>query len=50
MGVLYRSLAGLGSLSLLGMLFEACLMVLAILSPCPPLVGTSAGVVLVVVV
>lgn len=50
MGVLYRSLAGLGSLSLLGMLFGACLMVLAILSPCPPLVGTSAGVVLVVVV
>ena len=49
MGVLCRYLAGLGSLSLLGMLFGACLMVLAILSPCPPLVGTSAGVVLVVV-
>ena len=43
-----RSLAGLGSLSLLGMLFGAYLMALAILSPCPPLVGTSAGVVLVV--
>ncbi|KAB0397662.1 hypothetical protein E2I00_013827, partial [Balaenoptera physalus] len=47
MGVLCRSLAALGSLSLLGMLFGACLMVLAILSPCLPLVGTSAGVVLV---
>ncbi|EPY83370.1 Solute carrier family 52; riboflavin transporter; member 2 [Camelus dromedarius] len=49
MGVLCRSLAGLGSLSLLGMLFGAYLMTLAVLSPCPPLVGTSAGVVLVVV-
>ncbi|XP_073650405.1 uncharacterized aarF domain-containing protein kinase 5 isoform X6 [Tursiops truncatus] len=47
MGILCRSLAGLGSLSLLGMLFGAYLMALAILSPCPPLVGTSAGVVLV---
>ncbi|XP_004443067.1 PREDICTED: solute carrier family 52, riboflavin transporter, member 2 [Ceratotherium simum simum] len=48
MGVLCRSLAGLGSLSLLGMLFGAYLMALAVLSPCPPLVGTFAGVVLVV--
>lgn len=48
MGVLCRSLAGLGGLSLLGMLFGAYLMVLAILSPCPPLVGTTAGMVLVV--
>ncbi|KAL2765659.1 solute carrier family 52, riboflavin transporter, member 2 isoform 2 [Daubentonia madagascariensis] len=48
MGVLCRSLAGLGGLSLLAMLFGAYLMVLAILSPCPPLVGTSAGLVLVV--
>ncbi|XP_030778555.1 solute carrier family 52, riboflavin transporter, member 1 isoform X2 [Rhinopithecus roxellana] len=48
MGVLCRSLAGLVGLSLLGMLFGAYLMVLAILSPCPPLVGTTAGVVLVV--
>ncbi|XP_040350691.1 solute carrier family 52, riboflavin transporter, member 2 isoform X1 [Herpailurus yagouaroundi] len=48
MGVLCRSLAGLGGLSMLGMLFGAYLMALAILSPCPPLVGTSAGVVLVV--
>ncbi|XP_057592835.1 solute carrier family 52, riboflavin transporter, member 2 [Hippopotamus amphibius kiboko] len=49
MGVLCRSLAGLGGLSLLGVLFGAYLMALAILSPCPPLVGTSAGVVFVVV-
>ncbi|XP_008068176.1 solute carrier family 52, riboflavin transporter, member 2 [Carlito syrichta] len=48
MGMLCSSLAGLGALSLLGMLFGAYLMALAILSPCPPLVGTSAGVVLVV--
>nr|XP_055223212.1 solute carrier family 52, riboflavin transporter, member 1 isoform X2 [Gorilla gorilla gorilla] len=48
MGVLCRSLAGLVGLSLLGMLFGAYLMALAILSPCPPLVGTTAGVVLVV--
>nr|XP_054368375.1 solute carrier family 52, riboflavin transporter, member 2 isoform X3 [Mirounga angustirostris] len=48
MGVLCRSLAGLAGLSVLGMLFGAYLMALAVLSPCPPLVGTSAGVVLVV--
>ncbi|XP_026344751.2 solute carrier family 52, riboflavin transporter, member 2 isoform X1 [Ursus arctos] len=48
MGVLCRSLAGLGGLSVLGMLFGAYLMALAVLSPCPPLVGTSAGVALVV--
>ncbi|XP_040847558.1 solute carrier family 52, riboflavin transporter, member 2 isoform X1 [Ochotona curzoniae] len=48
MAVLCRSLAGLGALSLLGMLFGAYLMVLASQSPCPPLVGTSAGVVIVV--
>ncbi|XP_036904848.1 solute carrier family 52, riboflavin transporter, member 2 isoform X3 [Sturnira hondurensis] len=48
MGVLCRSLAGLGGLSLLGMLFGAYLMALAVLSPCPPLVGTPAGMVLVV--
>ncbi|XP_008832649.1 solute carrier family 52, riboflavin transporter, member 2 [Nannospalax galili] len=48
MAVLCRSLAGLYGLSLLGMLFGAYLMTLAVLSPCPPLVGTSAGVVLVV--
>ncbi|XP_075405222.1 solute carrier family 52, riboflavin transporter, member 2 [Tenrec ecaudatus] len=49
MGVLSRSLASLAGLSLLGVLFGAYLMVLAVLSPCPPLVGTSAGVALVVV-
>uniref|UniRef100_A0A8C9PYT7 Riboflavin transporter n=1 Tax=Spermophilus dauricus TaxID=99837 RepID=A0A8C9PYT7_SPEDA len=48
MGILCRSLAGLCGLSLLGLLFGAYLMALAILSPCPPLVGTSTGVVLVV--
>lgn len=48
MAVLCRSLAGLYGLSLLGMLFGTYLMTLAVLSPCPPLVGTSAGVVLVV--
>ncbi|XP_051015773.1 solute carrier family 52, riboflavin transporter, member 2 [Acomys russatus] len=48
MAVLCRSLAGLYGLSLLGTLFGAYLMTLAVLSPCPPLVGTSAGVVLVV--
>lgn len=48
MGVLCRSLAGLGVLSLLGMLFGAYLMTLAVLSPCPPLVGTTAGTTLVV--
>ncbi|XP_053424185.1 solute carrier family 52, riboflavin transporter, member 1 [Nycticebus coucang] len=48
LGVLCRSLAGLGGLSLLAMFFGAYVMALAILSPCPPLVGTSAGMVLVV--
>ncbi|XP_021039249.1 solute carrier family 52, riboflavin transporter, member 2 [Mus caroli] len=48
MAVLCRSLAGLCGLSLLGMLLGSYLMTLAALSPCPPLVGTSAGVVLVV--
>uniref|UniRef100_A0A8D0SLG4 Riboflavin transporter n=2 Tax=Sus scrofa TaxID=9823 RepID=A0A8D0SLG4_PIG len=48
MGILWPA-TGLGGLSLLGTLFGAYLMALAILSPCPPLVGTSAGMVLVVV-
>ncbi|XP_036597842.1 solute carrier family 52, riboflavin transporter, member 2 isoform X2 [Trichosurus vulpecula] len=48
MGILYRSLPGLGALSLLGTFFGTYVMVLASLSPCPPLVGTTAGVVLVV--
>lgn len=45
---LHRSLAGLGGISLLGLLFGTYLMALAVLSPCPPLMGTTAGVVLVV--
>ncbi|XP_004682613.1 PREDICTED: solute carrier family 52, riboflavin transporter, member 2, partial [Condylura cristata] len=48
LGVLCRSLAGLSGLSLLGLLLAVYLVVLAVLSPCPPLVGTSAGVVTVV--
>lgn len=48
MAVLCRSLARLYSLSVLGMFFGAYLITLAVLSPCPPLVGTSVGVVLVV--
>lgn len=48
MGILCRSLTGLCGLFLLGMLFGAYLMALAVLSPCPPLVGTSTGMVLVV--
>ncbi|XP_006913048.1 solute carrier family 52, riboflavin transporter, member 2 isoform X1 [Pteropus alecto] len=48
LGVLCRSLAGLGVLSLLGVLFGAYLTTLAVLSPCPPLVGTTAGTTLVV--
>ncbi|XP_069847736.1 solute carrier family 52, riboflavin transporter, member 2-like isoform X1 [Dipodomys merriami] len=48
MAVMCRSLAGLCGLALLGVLFGAYLMTLAVLSPCPPLVGSSAGVVLVV--
>ncbi|XP_006888531.1 PREDICTED: solute carrier family 52, riboflavin transporter, member 2-like [Elephantulus edwardii] len=49
MGVLCRTLAGLAALSLLGVLFGAYLMALAILSLCPSIVGTSSGTVLVVV-
>ncbi|XP_074119242.1 solute carrier family 52, riboflavin transporter, member 2 isoform X1 [Sminthopsis crassicaudata] len=48
MGFLYRSLPGLGALSLLGTFFGTYVMMLAALSPCPPLMGTSAGVILVV--
>ncbi|KAM6148247.1 solute carrier family 52, riboflavin transporter, member 2 [Rhynchocyon petersi] len=49
MGVLCRTLVGLAGLALLGVLLGSYLMTLAILSPCPPLVGTLAGVALVVV-
>ncbi|XP_075772942.1 LOW QUALITY PROTEIN: solute carrier family 52, riboflavin transporter, member 2 [Pelodiscus sinensis] len=48
MFVLCRSAVGLGVISALGGLFAAYLMVLAALSPCPPLVGSAAGVSLVV--
>ncbi|KAM6171764.1 solute carrier family 52, riboflavin transporter, member 2 isoform 2-T3 [Erethizon dorsatum] len=48
MGILCRSLAGLCGLFLLGIFFGAYLIALAVLSPCPPLVGTSTGMVLVV--
>ncbi|XP_004639012.1 solute carrier family 52, riboflavin transporter, member 2 [Octodon degus] len=48
MGILCRSLAGLCGIFLLGMFFGAYLIALAVLSPCPPLVGTSTGMVLVV--
>lgn len=48
MFVILRSSAGLGLLSLAGGVFAAYLMALAALSPCPPLLGTSAGMALVV--
>lgn len=43
-----RSGSGLGCLSVTGGVFAAYLMALAALSPCPPLLGTSSGVALVV--
>ncbi|KYO49127.1 hypothetical protein Y1Q_0015772 [Alligator mississippiensis] len=43
-----RSVADLSIISLLGCLLAAYLMVLAALSPCPPLVGSGMGVDLVV--
>lgn len=49
MFLLCRSSLGLGIISTAGSVFGAYLMVLAIFSPCPPLVGSSIGVVLVVV-
>ncbi|CAM5087853.1 unnamed protein product [Eretmochelys imbricata] len=48
MFVLCRSAVGLGVISVLGGVFAAYLMVLAALSPCPPLLGNAAGVALVV--
>lgn len=44
----FRSPAGLGILSLGGGVFAAYLIALAALSPCPPLLGQSSGVALVV--
>lgn len=49
MFVLLRSNAGLGVLSLAGGVFAAYLLALAVLSPCPPLLGSNAGVALVVI-
>lgn len=43
-----RSGSGLGCLSVAGGVFAAYLMALAALSPCPPLLGSSTGVALVV--
>ncbi|XP_075067553.1 solute carrier family 52, riboflavin transporter, member 2-like, partial [Mixophyes fleayi] len=48
MCVLCRSSLGLGLVMAVGVLIGGYLMVLAALSPCPPLVGSTAGVVLVV--
>ncbi|XP_074542163.1 solute carrier family 52, riboflavin transporter, member 2 [Halichoeres trimaculatus] len=49
MFVVLRSSSGLGCLSVAGGVFAAYLMALAALSPCPPLLGSSAGVALVVI-
>ncbi|XP_056272310.1 solute carrier family 52, riboflavin transporter, member 2 [Pseudoliparis swirei] len=49
MFVVLRSYTGLGLLFSAGGVFAAYLMALAVLSPCPPLLGSSAGVALVVV-
>ncbi|XP_074469118.1 solute carrier family 52, riboflavin transporter, member 2 [Sebastes fasciatus] len=49
MFVVLRSSTGLGVLSLAGGVFAAYLMALAALSPCPPLLGNSAGMALVVI-
>lgn len=43
-----RSFGGLGCLSVAGGVFAAYLMALAVLSPCPPLLGNPTGVALVV--
>lgn len=49
MGVLLRSSVGLSFMSLGGGLFAVYLLCLAALSPCPPLIGTHAGVAMVVI-
>lgn len=49
MFVVMRSSTGLGFLSVAGGVFAAYLMALAALSPCPPLLGNSAGMALVVI-
>ncbi|KAL4629797.1 solute carrier family 52, riboflavin transporter, member 2 isoform X1 [Arapaima gigas] len=48
MFVLCRSNAGLGAMAAIGGVFATYLLVLAALSPCPPLLGTTVGIVLVV--
>lgn len=49
MFALWRSSVGLSILALLGLLFGAYILTLATFSPCPPLLGKSTGVTLVVV-
>ncbi|XP_022063531.1 solute carrier family 52, riboflavin transporter, member 2-like [Acanthochromis polyacanthus] len=49
MFVVLRSSSGLGFLSVAGLVFASYLMALAALSPCPPLLGSPAGVALVVI-
>ncbi|KAG9472905.1 hypothetical protein GDO78_016082 [Eleutherodactylus coqui] len=49
MCVLCRSSLGLGIIMAAGVVFGGYLMALAALSPCPPLLGSTAGVVLVIV-
>ncbi|XP_006635990.2 solute carrier family 52, riboflavin transporter, member 2 isoform X2 [Lepisosteus oculatus] len=49
MFVLCRSSAGLGAMSVAGGAFATYLLVLAALSPCPPLLGNPVGVSLVVI-
>ncbi|KAK2836326.1 hypothetical protein Q7C36_014195 [Tachysurus vachellii] len=49
MAVLLRSSVGLSFMSLGGGLFAVYLLALAALSPCPPLLGTHAGVAMVVI-
>ncbi|TSK31520.1 Solute carrier family 52, riboflavin transporter, member 1 [Bagarius yarrelli] len=49
MFVVLRSSAGLSFMSLGGALFAVYLLYLAALSPCPPLLGTQAGVAMVVI-
>ncbi|XP_041102406.1 solute carrier family 52, riboflavin transporter, member 2-like isoform X2 [Polyodon spathula] len=49
MFVLCRSSAGLGAMAVFGGVFATYLLALAALSPCPPLLGSTVGVALVVI-
>ncbi|KAL2080127.1 hypothetical protein ACEWY4_023920 [Coilia grayii] len=49
MFVLLRSSVGLGVMAFAGCVFASYLMALAALSPCPPLLGSAAGISLVVI-